>query len=83
MKLSELIKELNKLKREHGDLEIFAGDPDYSNGDFHEVTKAVYHDGNLEHHCGRWLVCGVTEKPHVDLWHFFGRHCSECGRGCD
>lgn len=83
VKLSKLINELIKLKKEHGDLDVRAGDPDYSGGDLYPVTAAVYHDGTPEWNAGRWLVCDHTAGPHVDLYHFLGSHCSECGRGCD
>jgi hypothetical protein len=83
LQLSQLINQLIALKKKHGDLPVYAGDPDYSGGDFYPVSACVYHDGQLEYNAGRWLVCDVTGKPHIDLYHFLGSHCSQCGRGCD
>lgn len=83
MKLAELINQLIELKKKHGNIGVFAGDPDYSGGALFEVTAAKYHDGAPEFNAGRWLVCAEDSGPHVDLYHFLGSHCPECGRGCD
>lgn len=67
MKVSRLINELIKLKKEHGDIEVYAEDPDYGDGGAYEVTQARLHgDGDA-----------------VVIWHGTGRWCKQCGRGCD
>lgn len=84
LKLSQLINQLIELKKKHGDLPVRAGDPDYSGGDLYPVTSAVYHDGHYEYNAG-YLVCDHNGRgaEHIDLYHFLGTHCRECGRGCD
>lgn len=55
MKISELIAQLNKLKREHGDVEVRAGDPEWGDG-MHRVYSVEPSEGrasvHLNHHYG-------------------------------
>lgn len=71
MKLSELIRELAALKKKHGDIEVYAEDPDYGDGNAYEVTSARHSAG------------AVGSKEGVILWHHWGSYCSHCRRGCD
>lgn len=71
MKASELINKLIELKKKHGDVEVFAEDPDYGDGNAYQVTSA------------RYEPAGWQSKEGIVLWHFWGPYCKECGRGCD
>lgn len=61
MKISELIAELQKIKRQHGDLEVLAGDPDYGYAMYpvsmveeDQGTADIYHfEGPHCGSCGR------------------------------
>lgn len=72
MKISKLINELIAIKKEHGDHEVYAGDPDYGDGK-HQVTQVCVEGENL--HCTADMV--------AVLWHGSGSYCKECHRGCD
>lgn len=71
MKVSKLINELIELKKKHGDVEVFAEDPDYGDGNAYQVTRAKYESGSH------------LSKEGVVLWHHWGSYCRSCGRGCD
>ncbi len=70
MKASQLINQLIALKKKHGDVDVYAEDPDYGDGNAYLVTRAHYSSG------------GPLEKEGIILWHFWGAYCRECGRGC-
>lgn len=68
MKVSELIKELQKIKREHGDLEVYGGDPDENAA--YQVTSAQRLYSPFD---GEW----------AQVFSRIGPFCRECHRGCD
>lgn len=71
MKVSKLINELIALKVKHGDVEVFAEDPDYGDGNAYKVSQARYEPAG-------WL-----SKEGIVIWHATGSYCKQCGRGCD
>lgn len=69
MKISELIKELQAVKRAHGDLDVYGGNPDQ--GTSYEVSSAQ--------ECHEY---GDSDKW-CQVFSYTGPYCRECGRGCD
>ena len=68
MKVSELIKELQKLKREHGDLDVYGGNVDQ--GAAWKLESAIY-------------INDMFDGKYIHTISHLGHYCRECGRGCD